>query len=374
MNRNTMQKTQQKGAKTLSDILQDGLFFDETTEGVFKNMSHISLNSALKSYFKTADDLSEIVRMENAGIEAKKINVRILLSDYVIDVCDTILHLQHFFELYVKNILLTVSPLLVYKVKELYDIELKLIKGISVSDSDLEKLYFIEGSEAFNKLKKLITKSEFSNYAFLNKHFELIEQVNTLRNRIAHRGAFVLSYKALDELFGKKVLPFLEDMRNYDKSTKFDYGFNLQTQSLNPFEEIKKEFKKTDPNRIKIYVLKMIGYAAFNNRIAPSDASSLERSFYQHTIDEVEEHAQHICEQYPEVKEIKECPVCGCKTLQLITETDGCQNGEGDIVQENFWIDAIECEQCGFYLHGSEFIESSQNGIPEINSLVSTKN
>ena len=98
-------------------------------------MAHLSLRNAIKLYVKTADELTKIVGYENAGQDQNKTDAdTIFLTNYATTVCDVIIHLQHFIELYLKDILLSVSPLLVYNVKDKYDIIYKMIKAEHVSN------------------------------------------------------------------------------------------------------------------------------------------------------------------------------------------------------------------------------------------------
>lgn len=371
----------------LNDLLKDdnGFFFEDVTDGKYRNMAHLSLRNAIKLYVKTADELTKIVGYENAGQNQNKTDAdTIFLTNYATTVCDVIIHLQHFIELYLKDILLSVSPLLVYNVKDKYDIIYKMIKAEHVLDSDLEKLHFIEGSEAIKKVKTLINESEFFNYSFLKSYFDLFEKINTLRNRIAHRGAFVLRYKTLDELMGKYVLPFIKNLESHDCNyyNILNWNFNLHLKNVDPFQELIDEYKKEDVNCNKVYVLKMISYAAYNNEIPfiedakeekdddetfQMNISATLKSFYKDKIEKAEQYAHKEMMDYSDVSNVVVCPICGCKSLQVYEESDG----ETDFTGENYtsywkYICGVLCKQCGFHLDEPCFIDKNRNGLDYI--------
>ena len=200
----------------------NGFFLDEENAKI-NSLAQLTLYSSLKSYFKTADDVSSFFhRYINIDDTERNGNLK-SAPEYVIDACDSIIHFQHFLELYVKDILKSIHPLLVYDLPKsnkkhmiLYD----LIKGNKVKNAILENVYFIEFSCAYERLKELIKALKIEKYTFILKHFDMMKEVNNLRNRTQHRGLFVLEYFELDRLFGEHIFPFLIAMQEYDDNYK----------------------------------------------------------------------------------------------------------------------------------------------------------
>lgn len=368
-----MANNNQTQRQNLSDLLNNGLYIEQATNGKYKSMAFFSLVNALKTYFKTAYDLTDIIKKEGSSTQ-DQLDKETIYSGYATDVCDTILHLQHFIELYLKEVLLSVSPLLVYDIKKEYEIQLKLIQNQTIQNRDLEKIYYIECGEAIDKLKKIINEPAFVHYKFLGNHFDFFTQINKLRNRIAHRGVFVLKYEYLDVLFGKYVFPFISDLKQSDP----DYTYILKKDfelklNVNPFDELIQEYKKINPNKYKVYVLKMIAHAAYNNKI-PSDESTqygkIMSSFYKEKRKNEEYKANAIYNSNDlnhQIHKLVNCPVCGCKTLFVYYDYCDEEDNNGQTTKYYNWINAILCHQCGFQLQERPFLESSSNEINEIN-------
>ena len=194
------------------------------------------------------------------------------------------------------------------------------------------------------------------------------ETINQLRNRIAHRGMFILDYDALDELYGKYVFPFIQELAKNDCEYRdiFQYCVTLNNNDIKPFEDIIKEYQATSINKRKVYVLKMIGYAAYNNRIPldlPPDPPSVinynSNAYYNQYLQERRDKAAKIVKAYCEDYQYPtKCPVCNCITLIETSESD--EDACGNYTCE------IECTQCGFKLRGQDFLSKDFNGMGDL--------
>lgn len=360
---------------TKKKIIEKGYFLSEIEEE-HSNLAKLSLLTSLKLFFKTSDDIhSDAARI--LSDRRKKNNKKDYGLNYVMDACYSLIHLQHFIELYIKGVLGNIDKLLVYDLTKnplLYYKALKNRKNIL--DEDLENVYFIEFSVAKKRLENLIKNKVISKYDFLLNHSNTMDDINRLRNRIAHRGVFVLDYFALDELYGKHVFPFLKDIAQNDSnySDIFHYCMTLNNNSIKPFEDIIKEYSKKRINKYKIYILKMIGYSAYNNSIPPNlpldpiDNNSKfnynPNAFHNKWLQERRDKASKIAESYVNANEvlyIAECPVCKCKTL---IETEDTVEDEKDIPHS--YVCDIECTQCGFKLRGVGFLNGNYNGLKKV--------
>lgn len=347
----------------------NGFFLDEENAKI-NSLAQLTLYSSLKSYFKTADDVSSFFhRYINIDDTERNGNLK-SAPEYVIDACDSIIHFQHFLELYVKDILKSIHPLLVYDLPKsnkkhmiLYD----LIKGNKVKNAILENVYFIEFSCAYERLKELIKALKIEKYTFLLKHFDMMKEVNNLRNRTQHRGLFVLEYFELDRLFGEHIFPFLIAMQEYDDNYKdvleFGIRLNYKNQLYNEISTLSK-IKNEDENKLKkFFVYKMMMYAAFNNKIPNNepidlslgifDSRKLSNSFYEEMRKKEFEKANA---SFPD-KNIKKCPVCGCDTLIEEEDSDITEDAHGNITDVKTFTCAVHCNQCGFHLEGIDLIK-----------------
>ena len=226
-----------------------------------------------------------------------------------------------------------------------------MAKGDPIDDSELEGVIFIEFSEALKRVKELQKNSKLdAKYNFLAKYFDLFSSINTLRNRIAHRGAFVLRPSALDEVFGKHILPFLKDLAdNVDT-----YGnvltryMNIKDDKINPLKGILNEYAKSNPNEYAVYVYKLIATAAYNNSLN-YDIAKVFKGFLDQKIKQEERIAATVAEN--EWADVKQCPICGCNTFIELTETAEETDDLDNIINMWQYVYGMECHQCGFHLN-----------------------
>ncbi|RWS51241.1 hypothetical protein DN586_25970, partial [Enterobacter cloacae] len=127
---------------------------------------------------------------------------------------ETIVHFQHFFELACKHILKNEHPLLADVASKKAVVLSKLLKGEMLNEIEDNSLQSIEFSEAISRLLELIKNESINDFKLLNfilSGEEVLRTVNSLRNRIWHRGLFVLRYEALDELVCRFILPLVSE-------------------------------------------------------------------------------------------------------------------------------------------------------------------
>ena len=254
--------------KNLDDLIKDGFYVSEVKDNR-ENIADYSLLGSLKSYFSTAEDLDRYLSTKDYIAIGEKESKEILVGAYAIDACNAITQFQHFFELFLKDILLEHSKLLVYDASKKRELFIKLIDKENISDAELDGMNFIECSEAIERIKTLNKTGKLnSKYQFIVDYFELFENLNRLRNRITHRGAFIINPSALDEIFGRYVIPFvneLESVKGYGNIKS--WNFNLKTNELDPFETISKEYLNGQVDENKIHLFKLIGDASYKNKL-----------------------------------------------------------------------------------------------------------
>ena len=333
--------------KKLDDLIKDGFYISEVKSDQ-DNIADYSLIGALKAYFSTAEDLDWYLSRKSCNILTEKDLKVLLVGAYARDACNAIIQFQHFFELFLKDILLKHDKLLVYDASQNPELLVKLIDKDTILDSELEKLHFIECSDAIERIKTLHKNRKLdSEYQFVDKYFELFVKLNRLRNRIAHRGAFIINPSALDEIFGRHVIPFVNELVGvvgYMHIKK--WTFNLRNQYLNPFDAIVKEYSNSPVDENKVHLFKLIGAASYRNIID----YELDDVFgaYKEIREKAEKNAKTLAER--QMIDPVECPVCGCKSF--VREMDSfCEiDDKGEEIFGETFVDNIRCEQCGFHI------------------------
>ena len=332
--------------KSLDDLIKDGFYVSEATNSR-GNIADYSLLGSLKSYFSTAEDLDRYLSLQYCKSmydESKEI----LAGSYARDACNAITQFQHFFELFLKDILLEHNQLLVYDASRKPELLIKLIDNENILDSEYDNMHFIECSEAILRIKAINKAGKLdAKYNFIVKYFDLFEKLNGLRNRIAHRGAFIINPSALNEIFGKHVFPFINELeRIIGYENIKSWTFNLKTDELNPFEAITNEYVngQVDENRIHLY--KLIGAAAYNNKIN-FDLDEHFSIINDEIRDRAKSGAQIIAER--NMTDAEECPVCGCKSFVPEKDYLDGYDSEGNEVSIDY-VFRISCGQCGFHI------------------------
>ncbi len=318
------------------------------TQGVdFKSTAFYSLKLALKGYFSSYQSM--ITQLEKSDLGTEDI---IHSEGYYESFLETIVHFQHFFELIIKDILEKDSPLLVVKANTQPNLLHKLIKGEEIQESEYNKLFSVEFSEALKTLIELLKKGRITNtdYKIFQSNKDVLTALNSFRNRIWHRGRFALKYHALDEFMGKHILPFMLEIVKLKEYEKYENVWKNRTSNklgINVINEIIDEFKKVDPDFTKVALLKEIG------RVEISTPDLYHIKFHRKSdlpaLTEIEMNRRTAYE-------IFECPVCGNESLLNHYEYEAFLEELGDEMTPHFstfWAhemkeDRVECFLCQF--------------------------
>jgi hypothetical protein len=340
----------------IKEIVNDGFFIKDTDPKV-KNIAFLSLTMALKAYFSTYKSMSfHFSHLKNASPDSDDRDF--YSAKYIENACEAIFHLQHFFELFIKEILEKEHILLAIDVKKNHALLYDLIKGINYDESELEKERQLEFSEAFQRIISLIETGRIDNdkYGFIKDSKECLNNVNTLRNRIVHRGVFILRYQALDFLFGKHVFPFLKEVLSLEGNKKRYtqlQGYN-ELGKFSIIDSIINHFEHENYSIPKVALLKEFGRACFENPIRGKLGIGQKEK----------KRAKLIAEEVSKLEDIGEvliCPVCETESLVKYhdyVETYDCESGEyaGDIQI----VYKVTCYCCSLELFSN---------IGEINSM-----
>lgn len=347
----------------LKDLLTNG--FKLGSDDQEKDELRLAMNSlkiALKSYFSShiAFNIRQYNDLTDFEADKKDIGKYLGYSTYPEVFFTTIVNLQHFFELILKYILEKEN--VIYSLKTLNDILLvdKLLHSENTDDSNGDSVEF---GEALKRVKKLLGDNRiranneqikiFLGYKlsrvkgidkveFMNS--QALEKLNELRNRLWHKGLFILSYNSFDIFMIQNMLPIIMDVFSIDYFKGYANWkyFDLYCKE-DPIKLLVQEgVKSYDKSRIA--VIKEMGRAAYNCEV-PNDNSPFYEVFRVRTIQEKFHDYKHFDEKYNEGG-VWDCPICGFHSFVGIV-------GDFDVEEPPFsrpitFLDSIKCLYCDF--------------------------
>ncbi len=336
--------------RNLDSLFKDGYYLNDVSDGYVKSLAGFSLSNAMRAYFRTSVDLDYLKNAESINQSmSQESKDKHHSGSYATDASDAITHYHHFLELYLKGILVKEHKLMAYDASKKPSILYKLVKGEQVNDDEIESLKMIEFSEAIERIDVLLRENKLDQkYAFLAGYIDVMKKVNTLRNRITHRGAYILRSQALDKLFGVYLIPLAKQILPIsDFSTILKWNFNLCNNNIDPYGTIVNEYQQTCPNTLNVHLMKLIGNAAYNNEINP-DLDNILHQFNKEKREKAENMAGAE-ERYLQSNRTI-CPVCGCETLVSVKDTYDETDENDNTINSQPYVESVHCHQCGFEL------------------------
>ncbi len=352
----------------IDSLFKDGYYLNDVSDGNVKSLAGFSLSNAMRAYFRTSVDLNYLRNAESINpLMTQESKDKYHSGSYATDASDAITHYHHFLELYLKNILIQEHKLMAYDASKKPSILYKLVKGEHVNDDEIESLKMIEFSEAIKRIGVLLHENRLDQkYAFLATYIDVMKRVNTLRNRITHRGAFILRSQALDELFGVYLIPLaMKIVPISDFSTVLKWNFNLCNKNIDPYGTIVNEYQKACPNMQNVHLMKLVGNAAYNNEINPS-LDNILHYFNKEKREKAEKMA--IAEERYLLGGRTICPVCGCETLVGVTDAFEKTDENGYTIDYQQYVESVHCHQCGFELK-SWLLNKIRSGAVQFNHI-----
>jgi hypothetical protein len=354
----------------LKRITSNGFNLEESSERDI-DLASISLKIALKAYFSTYHCYKgEMNRINSDFYKDLPDNLKycdvlgkLILVTYCEAYTECIIHFHHFAELVCKNFLRHDNPLLVDFPSNNQNtvLKYKIIKN-ELSLKDENNIKTIGFLETLNALLQLIQAKDLKNdyykeqLSFMPDHKEMLEKLNALRNKVWHRGLYILNYEALDELVGMYILPFVDEVTKHENyrgyqdlwhHKKLDCGIDPITEIINHFEKVK---KGECFNIEKVAFLKELGRAAYNN--------------YGKHIEAIEKKALVISRNNYD-SAICKCPVCGVNSLIIYKYVDYELDKDGEYESLSSWPTHVKCECCSFELH-DDIKNASEYGLEGI--------
>lgn len=338
------------------------------------DLALISLKIALESYYSTYQAFKYRLHIfqnptsPNIDIEFNHSN------EYCERSADCIVHFQHFAELACKSLLRNDHPLLADIASGKPEIVHKLLHGQPLTSKEEGGVQSIEFSEALKRLCCLVKNQTLKDHAdanFILRHEQCLEQLNKLRNRVWHRGIFILKYTALDEFIGGHVLPFVLDVLKHPSYASHDY-LSIPAPpvcAVDPIIAIVDHFKNETYDIGKVALLKELGRASYNDPLSghrkqDEKVKNWFRVFNSQKRMRAEKIAKLLAQQGDEVKS---CPVCGVQSLVVYEEIESFPTSENEETEETFaYTHTATCENCGLDLHASDIKNASDYGITAV--------
>jgi hypothetical protein len=254
----------------------------------------------------------------------------------------SIVSLQRFFEILVKQFLSDEDPTLIEK------------NGRSIGLTEaLNTFYRLQAS---SKLPKIADKYQV---LCMPESKVVLQYLSWWRNRILHNGNCLPSLWLLDYMFTQLFIPLISDIISHQRSMLGDSLFYLKTLTgidiLKEFEDIKFTFeslsdpaqkKETFNNLMLIGQLKELGRANLNmNLFVRAGHAS-----YEYNYRDVEGRGTRFAEsetRHPHFSAILKCPCCDIESLVLYEEiVDNPFSKKEDKIK----IQWVKCYTCDYHL------------------------
>lgn len=328
----------------IDKLIKDG--YQITSHGSHElEIATISLRKALLAYFGSFKEIKshiDIVIKQDDSLHIK---------GYIDSYFESIIHFQHFFELACKHILKQVHPLMFNIAYKDTVIFYNLLKGNVVSESTYENLHTIEFSETLTRLDKLTTENipELSQYAdlFESKNVITLNKLNVLRNRLWHRGLYVLRLKSYDEFICRYILPIT--IQFTEKLGLSNILSQNTFNNTNPITMLIESFdKEKNQDYFSINLIKEIARACYLNPLVQTNKSDVYffESDNSAKLNEIYRTTDILANEHYAV--ISECPVCGIKSLLKMIEDVHIYDEETDSEEVNSHIASVKCVCCSF--------------------------
>lgn len=305
-------------------------------------MATTSIQGGLKAYFSTyqTSGVSPVLPSEKRENSASFRSTE-SSPDYLEAYSETILHLHFGIELLIKELLRQKHPLLASTCLPKSAVLLcRILHNEPSSFEDEQTLKSVQFKEAIERVLELKEANFLAdNLSIISSNKKLLNNLNTLRNRIIHRGLFVMDYSAFDLLMSAHLLPFLLKflaLPQFANSKCIEEMSSLRERwrykrlhcGIDPLNEIIKIKGDSKISRRKLGFLKELGRAAYQN---PLDESN-ERSDFGFSDEQIRLRAKQYADREMEnlnyhamvgANKILRCPVCEEITLVRYNDGDG---------------------------------------------------
>lgn len=337
--------------KKIDELVKDGFSFAPLSAN-FTELAILSLRIALDAFSSTYRSVQGKIAFLEEGASDREAYEALHNLSYRQSYAECIVHFQHFAELVCKDFLRQVHPLLSIDATPKPAIYHKLLSGEKVNPEDWEGLKSIEFSEVLKRIQSLLTEGRLPvELNFLSNYIHPLSKLNELRNRIWHRGTYILHYQALDQFIIQYILPFVDSVTSLpeykDKRRLWKYN-NLHC-NVDPISVLADSELKTVYDISKAAFVKELMRAAYKNPIKPVPQGFGKSSIVEGNL-ETRQRAEQLAkarERMGEVWTIRQCLVCGTNSLLLYSVTE--MQGEGPEAESVIeFVAGVHCLCCSF--------------------------
>ncbi len=294
--------------RDLQKLVEDGFSLGEPASE-HGDLSTTSARLALRAYAASY----RAVRLDIGSTDGQSPDVT--TPDYWDAAAETVLHLQHFAELALKDVLRDRHELLAVDTGRNHLLLDRLLHGEPLAIDDETPLRTVEAGVTLDRVLALLRGGRLGpEYAFIERHFRFISSLNNLRNRLWHRGTFILRYHALDDLVGCYALPFLEDafaLPRYSEFREFVFG-RLPACGIDPFAAIRAECSLPKRNWRKVALLKELARASYE---VPVDMHPTSAHDTEERAEAALQRVSRLADRHWFYIKDTTCPVCGLDAL-----------------------------------------------------------
>jgi hypothetical protein len=334
--------------RTSSEIATDGFGLPDTA-GKLKGFAMLSLRIAMRAYFATYRAMHHFHAFCDPKYKPGEDTDYLHATNYYSFYGQTILHFQHLAELVCKDVLRTKHDLLAINAESEPLLMLKLIRKEAIAASDYEALNSVESRVALSRVIELLDAKELdSPYEFIRESQKFLTQLNVLRNRLLHRGTYVLRYGALDELVGAYVFPFVYKVVTLPEYSGMDAFWKHAPLKcgIDPMAVIADDWSKGLYDMKKVAFLKELGRAAYES---PVHSDPLMDMLHRDDHSRAEHSAQIDLEQLRGA-DIRDCPVCGLRTLVQYDDFEVDTDRDGFPIKGKVFAYRHRCVACTFQI------------------------
>lgn len=217
---------------------------------------------------------------------------------------------------------------------------------MEILEEDYENLYCIEFTDALKITCDLIdTNLIDSKYSFINSGKNVLKALNTFRNRILHKGIYLLKYRALDDFICTHLLPIVKESIKVS-----NWNINLQApdkiDNFDIIEELVKLGQQKTVDYGAIALIKEIGRALLNLPLS-SECGQIQH----HAILSVYE-IPYFNPGYYGSRSYTACPICSNETFVYFIK---------DCIDDIYNYKYAKCLCCDFEVN--EFIGKLEEAV-----------
>lgn len=326
---------------------------------------YAALRQALFEYYQTYHSLNgnfyKYLEQTSKGIQLSKAQGH----SYIVNYFSSVTFIQLFIEVYIKEILETINPILVTGQLKSNE-EKKIIDIICANELHKFDPFLDDRTVPFNiilsRLLKLIKEkarlpTQFhidDKYNIFAENAAMLNNLSLFRNSIIHKGDKIMSKYSFELLFVNFIIPFITALLRLNNRQRY-LERNLSCK-INVLDELCKlkltvdyqntsKFADLERTLCHINHLKELGRASFQNKLFMGEEMSQEK------LDNLEESHnrqiriihEHIAKQFNNYNNI-ECPCCGTKAFII-------EGRMTPIFDNKTRVDEIKCSLCSYHLN-----------------------